>query len=286
MSRHTFRGGNFFMLRMLNRYRSELDVAALPAELDRETNGTLEMLRREHRAHVHRPGGASAGTVTVDVTVENLTGPQAAHGVSVAARVASRRRSATAAARRSSSRDGWRRTDRSTATTTTPTRRASSRTTSEITSAAAGSNLRIDPRRPRQPGDDGSAERGRLPQGQSTVAEGFRQGDGGPGHRRARRRACRRGFRRGRRSRAIFGRYAGRPGTVQRLTRSSCISRLVFGGPATWIRIAQPSRSDSSGTTREMGGGGAATLGAGDRRDSPAKAGRRIPTERITVRNR
>jgi hypothetical protein len=33
-ARHEFRGGNFFMLRMLNRYRDELGVEALPQELD------------------------------------------------------------------------------------------------------------------------------------------------------------------------------------------------------------------------------------------------------------
>jgi hypothetical protein len=74
MSRHTFRGGNFFVLGMLNRYRSELDVAALPAELDREVNGTLQMLREKTaRLSIDR-AAVAAGTVTVDVTVENLTG--------------------------------------------------------------------------------------------------------------------------------------------------------------------------------------------------------------------
>jgi len=74
MSRHTFIGGNFFILRMLNRYRSELDVAAQPAELDRETSGTLEMLReRTARISIDR-AALSAGRVIVDVTVDNLTG--------------------------------------------------------------------------------------------------------------------------------------------------------------------------------------------------------------------
>ena len=33
-ARHTFVGGNFFMQRMLNRYRGELGVVATPAEMD------------------------------------------------------------------------------------------------------------------------------------------------------------------------------------------------------------------------------------------------------------
>jgi hypothetical protein len=34
MARHVFVAANFFMQRMLNRYRDALDVAALPQELD------------------------------------------------------------------------------------------------------------------------------------------------------------------------------------------------------------------------------------------------------------
>jgi hypothetical protein len=74
MSRHTFRGGNFFVLRMLNRYRTELDVAALPVELDREANGTLEMLRRD-TARLSIGGVETAGgSLKFDLTAENLAG--------------------------------------------------------------------------------------------------------------------------------------------------------------------------------------------------------------------
>ena len=62
------------MLRMLNRYRAELDVAALPAELDREINGTLEMLRdNTARISIDR-AAVSTGPLVVDVAVENVTG--------------------------------------------------------------------------------------------------------------------------------------------------------------------------------------------------------------------
>src|SRR5262249_22043866 len=41
LSRHTFVGGNFFMQRMLNRYRDELSVGALPTELTASADGTV-----------------------------------------------------------------------------------------------------------------------------------------------------------------------------------------------------------------------------------------------------
>ena len=45
VSRHVFRGGNFFMLRMLNRYRDELGVVALPQELELAARRTEDHLR-------------------------------------------------------------------------------------------------------------------------------------------------------------------------------------------------------------------------------------------------
>lgn len=45
VNRHTFRGGNFFLIRMLNRYRTELGVRALPQELDAGAARTIEHLQ-------------------------------------------------------------------------------------------------------------------------------------------------------------------------------------------------------------------------------------------------
>ena len=45
VSRHVFRGGNFFMLRMLDRYRAELGTAALPAEMELAALRTEEHLQ-------------------------------------------------------------------------------------------------------------------------------------------------------------------------------------------------------------------------------------------------
>jgi hypothetical protein len=75
LSRHVFRGGNFFMLRMLNRYRDELDVAALPAELEGEAAGTLDFLRHES-ASISIAGASvdHANLLTAAVSIVNLTG--------------------------------------------------------------------------------------------------------------------------------------------------------------------------------------------------------------------
>jgi hypothetical protein len=71
--RHWFPGGNFFMLGMLNRYRAELAVEALPQELDAVAAQTREMLARAARVDV-KPGPVEAGRVVVDVEVTNLNG--------------------------------------------------------------------------------------------------------------------------------------------------------------------------------------------------------------------
>jgi hypothetical protein len=74
MSRHTFLGGNFFMLRMLNRFRSELAVEAPSAELEAAARATVSQLQTG-TATVSIAGAlVSAGRLTADVDVSNLTG--------------------------------------------------------------------------------------------------------------------------------------------------------------------------------------------------------------------
>ena len=71
MGRHTFLGGNFFMLRMLNRYRGELGVEALPQELDAAAHATIAQLQQD-TASVAIDGArvdARALTARVDVSV-------------------------------------------------------------------------------------------------------------------------------------------------------------------------------------------------------------------------
>ena len=73
-AQHTFLGGNFLLLAMLNRYRNELSVEALPQELDRMRRGTIEFLQ-EKTATLHlTSSGRSHGRVEIDVAVKNLTG--------------------------------------------------------------------------------------------------------------------------------------------------------------------------------------------------------------------
>jgi len=71
--RHWFPGGNFFMLGMLNRYRTELAVEALPQELDANAARTREILAQAASLTVtHEPN--EQGRLVVDVDVRNLTG--------------------------------------------------------------------------------------------------------------------------------------------------------------------------------------------------------------------
>jgi hypothetical protein len=72
--RHTFLGGNFFMLRMLNRYRAELGVTAQPHELEAAASATLRQLASD-TAEVAIAGLQRTGDrVAFDVEVRNLTG--------------------------------------------------------------------------------------------------------------------------------------------------------------------------------------------------------------------
>ena len=74
LSRHLFVGGNAFMLRMLNRYRIELGVEALPLELEATARATERQLREDTATVAITRAALSAGTLSFDVDVENLTG--------------------------------------------------------------------------------------------------------------------------------------------------------------------------------------------------------------------
>ena len=74
VSRHVFRGGNFFMLRMLNRYRDDLGVAARPQELELAADRTVDHLRTA-TATVEIGGvGVGGERLEATVTVRNLAG--------------------------------------------------------------------------------------------------------------------------------------------------------------------------------------------------------------------
>ncbi len=74
VNRHSFRGGNFLMPRMLNRYRNELAVVALPQELDATAGRASENLGA--RSAVVRVQAADGGNdqLVFNVAVESLVG--------------------------------------------------------------------------------------------------------------------------------------------------------------------------------------------------------------------
>jgi hypothetical protein len=74
LSRHVFVAANFFMQRMLNQYRGDLDVEALPQELTAAAEGTIAYLK-ERAARLSLLGvHVEGGRVIADVSVENLGG--------------------------------------------------------------------------------------------------------------------------------------------------------------------------------------------------------------------
>jgi hypothetical protein len=74
LSRHTFLGGNFFMLRMLNRYRRELGVVAPAPELEAAAQATLRQLATDTARIAIERVEVRDGTLEADVLVRNLTG--------------------------------------------------------------------------------------------------------------------------------------------------------------------------------------------------------------------
>jgi hypothetical protein len=74
LGRHTFFGGNFFMLRMLNRYRIDLGVEAPPHELDAAAAATITQLQRDTATLSASAAASVPGQLAVAVVVRNLTG--------------------------------------------------------------------------------------------------------------------------------------------------------------------------------------------------------------------
>jgi hypothetical protein len=74
VSRHVFRGGNFFMLRMLNRYRGDLGVVALPQELALAVERTEAHLREATAEVSVAQASIRGGRLELDVEVRNLAG--------------------------------------------------------------------------------------------------------------------------------------------------------------------------------------------------------------------
>ena len=74
VSRHVFRGGNFFMLRMLSRYRGELGVVALPQELTLAAQRAVDHLRTYTAEVSVEKASIVDGSLDFQVTVKNRAG--------------------------------------------------------------------------------------------------------------------------------------------------------------------------------------------------------------------
>lgn len=73
--RHDFRGGNFFIQRMLNRYRDELGVTASAQQFDLAVARTEEHLQSGAAGDIKiETVELAAGTLSVDLTVNNASG--------------------------------------------------------------------------------------------------------------------------------------------------------------------------------------------------------------------
>jgi hypothetical protein len=73
-SRHVFRGGNFFMLNMLNRYRAALGVKATTAGLTESSRRTTEHLETAAATVSFDSVRVREGRLVADVLIENLAG--------------------------------------------------------------------------------------------------------------------------------------------------------------------------------------------------------------------
>lgn len=74
MKRHVFVAANFFMQRMLERYRDELEVEAPPQELSSAAAYTLSYLKEKAARVTIENGQVQSGRLRADVVVENLGG--------------------------------------------------------------------------------------------------------------------------------------------------------------------------------------------------------------------
>jgi hypothetical protein len=74
VSRHAFRGGNFFMPRIFNRYRAELGVEAYPQELSGSVLRTVEHLQSETAKLSVERAAVSNGRLKAEISIESLAG--------------------------------------------------------------------------------------------------------------------------------------------------------------------------------------------------------------------
>jgi hypothetical protein len=74
VNRHSFRGGNFLMPRILNKHRADLNVAALPQELEETASASEENLATKSATLELVPTGIVEGRLEVDAVISTLAG--------------------------------------------------------------------------------------------------------------------------------------------------------------------------------------------------------------------
>ena len=104
LARHTFVGGNAFMLRLMNRYRAELGVEATSAELEATARATIRQLEQETATVAIERAVMRGGTLAVDVDRHEPDRPQVSDRISVTPGVAARDRARSRRAVRCSNR--------------------------------------------------------------------------------------------------------------------------------------------------------------------------------------
>ncbi|MCF7957593.1 MAG: cytochrome c family protein [Phycisphaerae bacterium] len=73
-SQHVFRGGNFFMPAIFNKKRNELNVAALPSDLSRTVDETIQHLESKAARLTITNAKLQNGHISMEVNVSNLAG--------------------------------------------------------------------------------------------------------------------------------------------------------------------------------------------------------------------
>jgi len=74
MSRHVFVGGNFFIQRMLNKYRSDLNVIALPEEFETAASRTIDHLKSKTAQISIDRVNVAGGRLQAEISLQNLSG--------------------------------------------------------------------------------------------------------------------------------------------------------------------------------------------------------------------
>src|SRR6185436_10196691 len=74
MARHVFVGGNFFMQRVLNKYRYELGVIALPQEFETAAARTIDHLKTKTAEVAINSVNVANGRLQAEISVQNLGG--------------------------------------------------------------------------------------------------------------------------------------------------------------------------------------------------------------------